>query len=146
MAMDELAHLEGKRVEVEIDGRRVCGRVVRGPARKPMLLEERGPVGDVGTGCHAKLTMLRIWRGQELAGCRIVKVLTTEGPSAPPARRRRRKPDWAEAVEVAAGDPLRPPDDWQAGQIAWAEAVHTARRQVDRGRRAMVNALKKAAG
>lgn len=142
--MNDLWRFEGRRVEVEIDGERVRGRVVRGPARTHVLLEERGPVGDVGTGAHAKLALLRVWRARELEACRVVGELPAEA-AAPPPPRRRKKPDFAKAVEIATSDPLTPPADWDAGQIAWAEAVHSARRQVDRSRKAMLRALKEAA-
>ncbi len=143
--MSELWKYEGKRVEVEIDGQRVRGRVVRGPSRSHVLLEERGAVGDVGTGAHAKLALLRVWRPKELEDCCVLGELAHEA-TAPPPPRRRRKPDFARAVEIATGDPESPPDGWESGQIAWAEAVHNARRQVDRSRKAMIRALKEAAG
>ena len=75
----------------------------------------------------------------------VVKELANDRPAHRP-RRRRRKPDWTEAVEVASGDPEDPPETWEKGQLAWAEAVYEARRQVDRGRKAMLNALKAMAG
>jgi hypothetical protein len=142
--MENLVVFEGKRVEIEVDGRRVRGRVVRGPGRKPVLLEDRGTVGE-DRDCHAELGMLRIWRPRQLTAAKVVQVLGCE-PAAEPRRSRKRRLEWDQAVEIAAGDPARPPADWDAGELAWAEAVHAARRQVARSRKAMLRALKQAAG
>ena len=143
--MDQLADFEGKRVEVEVEGKRICGRVIRGPGRKHMLLEECGPVGDVGTGCHAKLSKLKVWRPNDLEGGTVLQELPCELVRKP-RRRRKGRADWSKAVAVASGDPKNPPDDWEEGQLAWAETVAAARRRVERGRRAMMRALKAAAG
>ena len=145
--MDQLAPFEGKRIEVEVDGQRVAGRVIRGPGRRLVLLEEKGAVGDQGSGYTERLSLLRIWRPAQLADARVVAELPSEPvpPSRTRARKRRPRAELSDAVRVAASDPDRPPDEWEGGQQAWAEAVQAAKRSVDRSRKAMLKALREAA-
>jgi len=142
--MLDLENYAGRRIEIELDGRHLKGQVVRGPGRKPVLLEELGQVGSERSDAHKKLTMLKTWTRRQLEGATFVAVLPSVDKPSPP--KRRRKAQWSETVAIAEGDPATPPKDWEGGVLAWAEAVHAARRKVDRSRKAMMQALHEAAG
>jgi hypothetical protein len=143
----DLESYSGRRIEVEIDGRRVRGQVTRGPGRTAVLLEERGQVGEHRSDTHRELSMLKTWTARQLAGATLVEVLSSELAAKPKTKQTKpkRKP-WNETVALAEADPSVPSPDWDGGLLAWAEAVHTARRRVDRGRKAMMEALREAAG
>jgi len=138
----DLTPYEGQQIEIEIDGQQHRGKVIRGPARQLVFLEERGPVAH-RSDMHQRLGMCRIRKGHELRQAGVVRVLSTdEGQAAPTPKKR----SWRETVALADGDPTLPPRDWQGGLLAWAEAVYGARRQVERSRKAMIQALNEAAG
>ncbi len=142
MKMD-LEKYAGRRIEVRINKQRVRGRVVRGASRQPVLMEERGQIGDERSDMHRKLRMLRTWTVRQMAQAEFIKVLPASEPRA--KKKRRLSSEWSETVQVAEGDPAIPPRDWESGMLAWAEIVHAARRKVDRSRKAMLLALREAA-
>lgn len=145
--MIDLESYSGRRIEVEIDGRRLRGQVTRGPGRTAVLLEERGQVGENRSDTHRELTMLKTWTARQLAGATLVAVLSNEPAAKPkPKRAKPKKNPWNETVALAEADPSVPSPDWDGGLLAWAEAVYAARRRVDRGRKAMMDALRDAAG
>jgi hypothetical protein len=142
--MIDLEDYAGKRIEVELEGERFRGRVVRGPARQPLLLEERGEIGSKRSDAHQRLRMLRTWTQRQLEQAVLHKILPM---SEPRDRKKRRKvTEWSETVAMAEGDPAIPPRDWTGGLLAWAEVVYAARRKVERSRKAMMQALREAAG
>jgi len=143
--MIDLESYSGRRIEVEIDGRRHRGQVTRGPGRSAVLLEERGQVGEHRSDTHRELTMLKTWTSRQLADATLVAILSGETVAKPKPKKPKRNP-WNETVALAEADPSVPSSDWDGGLLAWAEAVHTARRRVDRGRKAMMEALREAAG
>lgn len=142
--MIDLEDYAGKRIEVELNGERFRGRVVRGPARQPMLLEERGEIGRERSDAHQKLSMLRTWTQRQLQNAEFCQLLPMSEPKS--RKKRRKKPEWSEVVARAEADPAIPPRDWKGGLLAWAEVVYAARRKVERSRKAMMQALKEAAG
>jgi len=140
--MNDLTKYAGRRVEVEVNGQRLRGRVVRGPGRQAILLEERGLVGEDRSDAHTRLGVLRTWTGHQLLQAKVLRVLPQEQKKRrPPARRTR---PWSDVVALAESDPTQPPPDWQEGLLAWAQKVQAARRQVDRSRKAMLEALREA--
>lgn len=140
--MDDLNPYQGRRIEIEIDGQRCSGRVIRGPARQLVFLEERGNL-EGRSDMHRRLGMCKIWTPSQLRGATLVKVLgAAEGRNH---QRERQEPSWSEVVAMAEADPALPPRDWRDGMLAWAEAVYAARRRVERGRKAMMQALREAA-
>ena len=139
----DLTPYQGQRIEIEIDGNRCCGRVIRGPSRQLVFLEERGNVAQ-RSDMHQKLGMCRILKPRDLHNASLVGVLCEEEPCPTTTNRNRKRP-WNEVVAVAEGDPATPPRDWRDGMLAWAEAVHAARRKVDRSRKAMMQALRESA-
>lgn len=142
--MLDLERYAGRRVEIELDGHRIRGQVVRGPGRKALLLEELGQVGEKRSDAHKKLGMFKTWTRHQLRGAKFVKILASKTNQHQPRRRRAAK--WSDTVVIAEGDPAIPPKDWEGGLLAWAESVHAARRKVDRSRKAMMQALREAAG
>jgi hypothetical protein len=147
----DLESYAGRRIEVEIDGRRFRGQVVRGPGRTAVLLEERGQVGEHRSDTHQELMMLKTWTSRQLLGATLVEVLSGEAPAKTKAKaktraKKPRRNPWNETVALAEADPTVPSPDWGDGLLAWSEAVHAARRRVDRGRKAMMDALRQAAG
>ncbi len=140
----DLTPYQGQRIEVEVEGRRCCGRVIRGPARQLVFLEERGTVAE-RNDMHQKLTMCRIWKAPELKGAKMLQVLSPGQGGATKTAKTRKRP-WNEVVALAEADPAIPPSDWEDGLLAWSEAVHNARRKVDRSRKAMLKALHETAG
>jgi hypothetical protein len=143
MKLDISEHA-GRRIEVEIDGQRVRGRVMRGADRRAIFMEERGPVGTARSDTHKNLHMLRTWSARQLEDAILVAVLPAAEVAAKP--RRRCCSEWSETVKVAEGDPANPPREWDGGMLAWAELVYAARRQVERSRKNMLKALREAAG
>lgn len=141
--MDDLTCYKGRRIEIEIEDRRCLGRVIRGPARQVVFLEERGNMED-RSDIHRRLGACRIWSASQLRDAKLVRVL--DGSDDAPRTRHRDTPSWGEVVALAEADPAIPPSSWKYGMLAWAEAVYSARRKVDRGRKAMLQALREAAG
>lgn len=140
--MVDLTDYQGRRIELEIDGRKCSGRVVRGPARQLVFLEERGSVA-ARNDMHQRLSMSKIWTARDLEGAKLLKVLGAKERA--PAKKKKEQ-SWADVVTMAEADPAMPPKTWQEGMLAWAEKVYLARRKVERSRKAMMNALREAAG
>lgn len=139
----DLEQYAGRRIEIELEGQKVRGRVVRGAGRQPVLLEERGPVGGQKSDTHERLRMLRTWKRRDLTDAELIGLVDrTEKPAQP---KRQRSSEWSETVALAEADPTLPPSDWEKGLLAWSEVVHAARRKVERSRKAMMQALREAA-
>ena len=109
----------------------------------PILLEDLGEVGDSKSDAHERLRMVRTWTERQLDGAEVIQVISSKRPTR---KKKRKKKPWSETVAIAEGDPALPPPNWEGGLLAWAETVHAARRKVDRSRKAMLAALKEAAG
>lgn len=141
--MTDLVQYAGQHIEVELEGRRFRGRVVRGAGRKAILLEDLGTVGEKRSDIHKKLQMSKTWTSRQLREARVIQILNGASQGAP--KKQRTPPPWNEIVLRAEGDPANPPADWEGGLLAWAESVYAARRKVDRSRKAMMEALREAA-
>jgi len=93
---------------------------------------------------HERLSMSKIWTARDLGDAKILKVLC--GSERAQAKKKSKEKPWSDVVAMAEADPAMPPKSWKEGMLAWAEQVYAARRKVDRSRKAMMNALREAAG
>ena len=126
----ELEKHAGQRVEIELKGRVVRGRVVRGPARRVVLLEERGTVGAARSDMHQELRVLRTWTAKELEGATLRRIIDKTSTRSP--RQSLRSLSVGEIEALAESDPAIPPPHWEGGLLAWAQRVQAARRRLRR--------------